>query len=511
MSAPPTADESVAAYLIHHPDLYGSFLHRMDIPFGEKATKGLFSIANQLWKKYSCFPTHQEMAEILHRHPVTSSKPELQKIYLDKAERIYDPNNYRDTTREVILGRIIDNYKVQLQEEVEGFDIQNIREKAYELAQQIEKLDSLFVGEKDDWIFPLSDESLANPVAFLEELLGPPLTTGLPGWDRWLYGGPRRSESMMIIGVTNHGKSAVLESMACDMVRSGLRVVRYILDSAEYDIYTKPWANFSGVGIEDDKIASEFSTRLQRNVKPEWRYNMVVRYWPRHSKSMDDIKRDLEALKKRLYHLDIRRGVDPSEAGKIDAVFIDSADCTVESNKSLTENWMRAASSYAKVDSIAKEFDVFAASPAQAKISGATSDIIDMTQVAESWGKNHPMTFSVGLCRNASELADGTARLYIAKAKRKKCHYLVPVYLNNDLMRLTERGEPYYAFAQAEASNNQPTNYKKHNKLKKEPQSLRKREYEGEDEVMPMKKQWKVPNFADDGEEGMFKKKRRAS
>lgn len=446
-----STDTSVASFLVAHPELYGHFLHQMDIPFGEKLVRVSFQICSQLWKKYGAFPTYPQFCEVVARHKQFENKKGVRELLVATARDIYNPASHNDITRELVLERIVDSYKAALIDNIHGMEAGNLHEKTLEIGQQIDKLDALMGKQTEDWIFPLSPEALVSPSLLLSDILGPPLPTGLPIWNHWLHGGFRRGESLMFIGVTNHGKTAVLTSLVLDLLRAGFRFVYYMLDSPKHEIYQRVWANLSGVGIEEDRVSSEFDTRLKASVRPEWATRLIYRHWPRHVKTTDDLRRDFRALKRRLFDADIRAGIPADAAGAVDGVGLDSIDCLAARRK-VSENWLAAGSVAAEFDGFCKEENVFGIANSQAKISGANMDIIDMKQAAESWGKNHPMTHVIGICRTPQELAHDTGRLYVDKTKRLKCHYLVPIHLNKELMRMTERGEPYYLSASAETA-----------------------------------------------------------
>lgn len=229
-------------------------------------------------------------------------------------------------------------------------------------------------------------------------------------------------------------------------------------------------------------------------------------------KSTEDIRRDLLACQKHCRKIDLDAGVDPSEAGKIHAVYIDDGSC-VKSKEKISENWLRASHTYGELDGIGKEINAFMCVSSQAKLE-TSAEHVDMKVVTEAKGKNHPMTHVVGWCRSDLELKEGTGRLYIDKAKRTKCHYYVPVKLNKNLMRLTENGEPFYPNVQAEIES-QPRDYNPRKRGKPMDAKLMREQFmrggNDAEDIRPIRKKWikNEDDFGNDDDYGgnMFRKR----
>lgn len=490
-------DVSVVSYVLHNPEIYSEFLHRFEIPFGDKTVGKVWTIIQRVWEKYSRFPSERETVNIIQTHSAFTDKDDLRELYIDITARVYDSSAHSDVTREVLLHRILEIYKWKMKEDIDHVTVDNMVEKHEELIQQMEKLKQMIHGESDEVFFTFEERNIDRADELLEETLGEPMPTGLPGWDSWLHGGFRRKESAMMIGLTNDGKTAICAGLSINGVRGGYRAVVYALDSPLADLCQRVWANVSGVGIEDDRERCEFNTRLKRNVNPNWRHRHIIRSWSRGSRSVDDLRRDLEYVRKQCRKADLAAGVHPDDAGHIDQVYIDYGDCLTPSRRS-KENWIEAAGVFSELDSVSKDFNCFLFAPTQAKISSNYMDVIDMTQACAAWGKNFPVQFVIGLCRTPQEREEGLGRLYLDKTKRKRGKYLVPVYIDNDLMRIGENGTPYYASAMQSTPPPQPQRYEK---KKKEEKPITKDAIDREEQaVKPIKRRfnWRIPSQSEE-------------
>jgi len=443
----PNPDIQVASYLLQNPNLYSSLLANIKLPFTTKMVSAAWSMVNHCYKRRGDFPTHAACRELILASPKVKSKPEeIINSLLETVDLIYTAPPQAHSNREVVLSRILEVCQYQLKGKIDEFTVENLDEAVLDVVHEITRLQSFLAddGGDDDWVLPISDDYLSNPIERLDQIKGDLVPTGIEPLDYMMAGGPRRGDSMMIIGLTNHGKSLLVNTFQNNNIRQGFRVAQFALEATKGDVLSKAWAEFSGVGIEDDKIKGEFALRLQRNIRSDWRSNLAVRVWPRDSRTIDDCRRALEKLIQRHIQRDARAGVDTVQSdGKLMAVYIDHLECLAPKNR-VKEDWLNSGNAASAVDALAKEFNVFCMTPTQAKLSGTSLEIIDMTQASRAWGKNHPMTFVGGLCRTALELQQGTGRLYIDKAKRTKCHYLVPLRVDKDLQRVTATGPAYY-------------------------------------------------------------------
>lgn len=439
-------DTLVASWFIQNPHQYPHLASLIEIPFVEKRVKSVWSFLHSIWSRYGSFPSREGALEILSTHPRLEGKDELREVCLETLREIYDHEEVSTATQEVVMARITDNLKAGLYDLLERSSYENLTDAIGEVKKTMERLASFMAGDRADWYEPLSEDNTRNASARMEEEMGPPIPSGLGSRvdEAFLNGGFRRAESLMLIGVTNDGKSACLTSFTADLARDDMRSLVFAMDSSRYEVGSKYLANFSGVRLEDDRIKSEFDAKLARNIRPTWRGRLAIRHWPRDSHTIDDVRRDTEAAIKHYTAIDEKEGLVPKEKWGITAVGIDHLGCLVPSAKNPRSDWEHIMNVASKADSLAKEFNVFVYSLIQAKIGAKYMDLVDMTQANRAWASNHPMTFVCGLCRNPMEKTNGKGRIYWDKTKRINCGYITPILFDKGLMRVCEDGDSYY-------------------------------------------------------------------
>ena len=318
-----TADLTVLAYFIAFPSTYSALASaKVSVKLSGKVPDAIWRVMERFWGKYGEFPTEATFLTTLSQ---SGGNDQTRESLLEAAREIYQhPTKASD--RELVLARILDNYRWDLQNTLEKATCSTIHECSSAIENAVRTLATVLTDPPEPWVRPLANKFKLNPLDILEEKLGPRCPTGLDTLDEWLGGGLYRGDSFMLIAITNHGKTLWANSILCDQTRAGKRSVFYSLEETQGRSLARIWANLTGIGLNTPKVSADYADRFRFVTRSLPEDRIILRNWPRDSASVEDIDRDLDRLRDVLVKEDRLAGVDPNEQGRIDNIFIDHID-----------------------------------------------------------------------------------------------------------------------------------------------------------------------------------------
>tara|TARA_B100002019_G_scaffold293299_1_gene319943 strand:- start:2074 stop:3495 length:1422 start_codon:yes stop_codon:yes gene_type:complete len=223
--------------------------------------------------------------------------------------------------------------------------------------------------------------------------------TGIPELDQKdvLDGGLGRGELGVVVAPTGVGKSHWLVNMGAEALRRGKTVVHYTFELSETLTGKRYDANITDIPVSDLIDKKE---EVLRHYEDNEYGNLIIKYYPCRSASVNTIRNHLEKLKLRNY--------TPS------VVIIDYAD-VMKSTKSYDALRLELQLIYEELRQLAADFNVPVWTASQSNRSGANADMVGLENMGESYGKAQVSDVVLGLSRKPEEKATGYARLFVAK------------------------------------------------------------------------------------------------
>jgi len=142
---------------------------------------------------------------------------------------------------------------------------------------------------------------------------------------------------------------------------------------------------------------------------------IYVKYFPARLASVDMLHN----------HLAMARGLDINPK----LVIVDYADL-LRPTRALAKTHEQLRETHEELRAMATEFDVHLMTASQSTRETLYSKIIDLDNLAESWGKAQTADSIVALCQTQPEAKANIARLYVCKARNETRGSTVPVLVN---------------------------------------------------------------------------------
>lgn len=417
----PNEEEAIASLFIEHPSFFYNIVGKLT-PDRFKKPEVAYVVAHILdyYDKYNEFPTkglledriakhltvddqYEDIMEIVHRESDPREVPAIKDRLIDWAKSMSFSMLYDEQT--------IQHYK-------QGNFEQLI--EIFEEAQSIQEIhdDGLWFFENLEKVF--------------EEDNRERFTTGFSQLDRYLNeGGPSRKEVLVWMAPTGVGKSLMLVNNAINNVVQGRNVLYLTLELSDVKsalralgvLSNKPLHSISNEGMKKQVLKSVEAVR-QSDAG-----DLVFFQYPSDEISVDHIYALLENLKR-------------SKNWRPDLIIVDYLELMVGRRNSENNN-----GDYTKQKAIANQLrglaineDVVIYTATQTNRSGNEEGIIDVTKMAESYGKSMSMDYLVSINQTEEEYEQepAPARLYIAKNRNGPKFQTVPVQINYKTMKVKE-------------------------------------------------------------------------
>lgn len=227
------------------------------------------------------------------------------------------------------------------------------------------------------------------------------IPTGIPELDqrKILNGGLGGGEIGFIVAPTGVGKSHILVHVGASALKLGKNVIHYTFElneratSIRYDSHLSDIPSLECFEMKEEvrKYYTENKDKLGR---------LMVKYFPTGQASCQTLRAHMEKLH--------NKGFIP------DMVIIDYAGImrSADRNDLLRLELKKVCE---ELRGMAGELDIPIWSAIQSNKEGANSDIVDVTNMSESYGQAAVADFVIGLSRQSAQKATGFGNLFIAK------------------------------------------------------------------------------------------------
>jgi replicative DNA helicase len=369
--------------------------------------------------KYKAFPTMSLLASIV--------RDEL-KIGSDK-----------------LLAEQIVDYLIRVRANKNLGDLGFVREKSLDfcrkcaLKEAMEKSIDLMESEKYDAIVDVMKKAVTvgttpslghdffedSEARFRPEIRNA-IPTGIAELDHReiLNGGLGKGELGIIVGGAGCGKSHFLVERGCAALVRGINVVHYTLELSETLTGKRYDANLCGLDFNDIPENKELILDTYKKQQENWG-RLIIKHYPTNTPTVQTLRAHLERC--------AVKGFIPG------LVIVDYADI-MRSSRQFDSLRHELKLVYEELRGFADEMGVPCWSGSQSNKEGVNSEVIDLTNMSEAFGKAMVADVVMTLSRKSQEKALGIGRLYVAKNRAGKDGILWPVKIDTAQSRITISG-----------------------------------------------------------------------
>lgn len=430
---------SVLAYLVQHPDTYYTYGDRLkDFHFGYSPAKAIYVLLARVVKKFDRMPTRAELAHLCKTRLAGKTSVAVVAKILQDVESIYTMD-VSEVTGEVIAHfatrRELTNLAQQIMAES---DPERLLENLPSFQQSLDSVHMLSARDTNLGIFPFSEAALKNPLGYVAELYGgDPLPLGYPRLDKKLLGGLRNSELGIILAATGVGKTLFLLHVALGAALRRKNVIYYAYDNSQAEMLERSYSNVSGVPISDEKEENVYRDAIVKGLRGVHNEHFLLVPQPAHSMSVKDIYRHAKKAKKHFERVDLAEGIDPAEAGKIHLIVVDYGDLLIPTAK-YREYHLVLGEVFNQISGVAQRLNVPILTATQGNRESLSAETVTMGNLANSYMKAWTASFIAALCQTDDEYQAGAMRLAVVKVRRPENHYIVPLRVCYQNMRIYE-------------------------------------------------------------------------
>ena len=222
--------------------------------------------------------------------------------------------------------------------------------------------------------------------------------TNIPHIDNLLDGGLGAGELGVIVGSAGGGKSWVLCKFGAEAMRQGKNVLHVTLELNENYVGLRYDSIFTKIDFQDIRNNRE---TVESSLK-EIDGRLVIKYYPIKTIAALTIKNHVERL--------------ALLGKKIDLVILDYADIlrSIASEKG-NSSYQDAGNIYEEIRGVAGELGLPVWTASQTNRGGATEDVIQAHNIADSYRKIMTADVVISVSRKTADKSKGTARFHIMK------------------------------------------------------------------------------------------------
>ncbi len=365
--------------------------------------------------KYKCFPTNQLLVSIIR----------------DDLKEGHD----------ILLREQIVEFLTRIKSNPYPGDIKYVKDKALDFCKRqafkvaLEKAVEMVEGDKFESVVGLMKDAVAIGMPnttghdFFEDLEARfvhvernVVPTGIEVLDTKdvLSGGLGKGEIGVIMANSGVGKSHWLVAMGAAAVKSGRNVLHYTFELSEHIVGTRYDSNFCNISSTDVKDKKEDVIK-HYNDNPQYG-KLIIKEYPTGGASIMTLRNHMEKLSLKSF--------------KPHVIIVDYADI-MRSSKSYDSLRHELKLIYEELRNLAMELGIPVWTASQANRSSATSEIVGLENVGESYGKIQVADVVLSLSRKAEEKATGAGRLFVAKNRAGKDGIIFPIHIDTARSKFT--------------------------------------------------------------------------
>ena len=425
----------VLSYIVQNPEEYASLepiFRETEYRFSNDGLEFIHTAVKDLWKKHEVIPTQSQLKLWLSDRRALKESPNHLQVLHRVIDRVYT-SELDGVDKQIVLGEIVNTEKHTMAERILGMDSHSFEEVASWARHRLDALSLISQQENGQWAMPLDDRWIADPSLTLATYLGNPIPLGLPRIDFWLGGGGRRGELIMPAALPEDGKTMLLVTLACNFVRQGKRVYIAQCDNTFEEFVAKIWANLAQCGT-DDLVNPDNQTAWKlaqvRKKYPNISKLLVIRKWPRGTKTVADFKRDVAMFERMLRPYDLARGIPEKSAGLFDVIMGDYID-TFIAKRAYKEHRFGLDEVTKEFAGLCEEGEKLGVFPTQLNRTAKYIEVPDIDNLAEAFTKSHHAAVIPMLFGSKSQRLLGKMSIFWAKTRRLRGKFVTPMIRDN--------------------------------------------------------------------------------
>lgn len=249
-----------------------------------------------------------------------------------------------------------------------------------------------------------------------------PIPTGFDELDakEYLQGGLGAGELGIASAATGAGKSHFLVSIGCAAIKKGYNVIHYTFELSENAIGLRYDSNLCDINSNDIINHKDEVLKMEAEMKLG---RLVIKQYPPNFAGVNMIRGHIEKLF-------ITKGFKP------DIIIIDYID-NMSSSRHYESPRHELKLLYEEVRGLAFDLQVPVWSASQSNKEGANADVVDLTNMAEAYGKGAVADVMIGISRKSHEKALGTGRFFLAKNRFGRDGVVFPIKIDTSTSRFT--------------------------------------------------------------------------
>ena len=358
--------------------------------------------------KYKDFPTLQLLVSIIRDDLKTGNDTVLRDQIIEYLQRIRHNPDMGDL--EYVKEKALDFCKKQA--------FRGALEQAVDLIQT-DKFDSvmdlmrtaLSVGTTPSIGHDLFEDMEARFVTVSRH----PVPTGMEALDQKgiLNGGLGRGEIGVVAAPTGVGKSHMLVNRGAAAVKRGKNVIHYTFELTENGTGLRYDSNLCM--IPSNEITERSDEVRDAYAEMEGLGRLIIKEYPTGAATVQTLRSHIEKLS--------LKGFIP------DLLVIDYADI-MRSSRQYDSMRHELKKVYEDLRNLAMEKQIPIWTASQSNRESASSDIVGLENMSESYGKAQVADVVISISRKPTEKASGLGRIFIAKNRAGRDGILFPVKLN---------------------------------------------------------------------------------
>jgi|TARA_R110000851_G_scaffold57177_2_gene133343 replicative DNA helicase len=358
--------------------------------------------------KYKDFPTLQLLVSIIRDDLKTGNDTVLRDQIIEYLQRIRHNPDMGDL--EYVKEKALDFCKKQA--------FRGALEQAVDLIQT-DKFDSvmdlmrtaLSVGTTPSIGHDLFEDMEARFVTVSRH----PVPTGMEALDQKgiLNGGLGRGEIGVVAAPTGVGKSHMLVNLGAAAVKRGKNVIHYTFELTENGTGLRYDSNLCM--IPSNEITERSDEVRDAYAEMEGLGRLIIKEYPTGAATVQTLRSHIEKLS--------LKGFIP------DLLVIDYADI-MRSSRQYDSMRHELKKVYEDLRNLAMEKQIPIWTASQSNRESASSDIVGLENMSESYGKAQVADVVISISRKPTEKASGLGRIFIAKNRAGRDGILFPVKLN---------------------------------------------------------------------------------
>lgn len=224
--------------------------------------------------------------------------------------------------------------------------------------------------------------------------------------------------------VLSHNSHFLVQLGAAALMQ-GINIVHYTFELSEtlvgkrYDSHICD-IDFNDIPENKDHILKTYEDKKDQLGK------LIIKHYPANSATIQTLRAHLERC--------ATKGFIPG------MIIVDYAD-VMRSSRQFDSLRHELKLVYEELRAFADELHLGIWSASQSNKEGSTSDVVDLTNMSEAYGKAMVADVVLSLSRKSSEKASGLGRLYVAKNRAGKDGILWPIKINTAKSKITISGQ----------------------------------------------------------------------